>query len=122
MDATEVSMRGGEVGTCAQIVERNAAACDGRVGEQCPVTCGFCEPEEDTTTGAPFECIDFRLEPSNDCPSFWQFLESDCNAVDVGERCEPGQSYPELGMNDWDIDNCGSNHDYNQNKSREHYV
>jgi len=107
VDATGVRMRGGEVSTCTQILERNPAACDGRLGEQCPVTCGFCEPEEDTTTGAPFECIDFRLAPSNDCPWLWQSLESDCNAVGVGERCEPEQSYPELGINDWDIDNCG---------------
>ena len=116
VDATEVRTNNGQTRTCAQIFERNPAACAGRMGAQCPVTCGFCE-SEDSTTEMPKETTmiepsdepdcEARLEPSEDCPRFWESLSSDCNAIEIGERCEPEQSFPELGMTDWDIDNCG---------------
>ena len=118
VDATEVSRpNGGGTSTCEAIFQRNPASCEGRLADLCPVTCGLCddmttmepsEPAEDTTE-EPFECSDFRLEPSNDCPWPWE-IQSDCNAVGEGERCEPEQSYPEYGLNDWEIGNCGSNH------------
>ena len=111
--------------TCAQSVGgRGRNQCAGRLGEQCPVTCGLCgdmttmepsEPdEEDTTTDAPTECAEVALVPSDDCPWLWQDLESNCDAIDIGDRCQPEQSYPELGMDDWDINNCGicSNFDF----------
>merc|ERR1719394_272918 len=59
-DATEVSRpNGGGTSSCQAIFERNPASCEGRLAEQCPVTCGLCgdmttmepsEPSDDSTT------------------------------------------------------------------------